>query len=178
MALRMVGAAVLMATLSLWMMSGTSRERPVLAAGAPEAIRGLETVVAAHPSDSKETRRLAQAYLDAHQPGLAIVLVEAAPATVRDDVRVAHVYARALIDEGRNNSALDAEGRVVGGCRALAEGGAARTGCDSVLLASALRRVDILRELLSLGVLDARAHPEASLVAYQNATREARVALQ
>jgi hypothetical protein len=41
-----------------------------------------------------------------------------------------------------------------------------------------MRRADILRELVSLGVEDAEAHPEASLVAYQNATREARVAVE
>jgi len=50
--------------------------------------------------------------------------------------------------------------------------------CDAVLLASAMRRTDILRELVALGVEDAQAHPEMSLVAYQNATREARVMVQ
>ena len=43
---------------------------------------------------------------------------------------------------------------------------------------TATRRADILRELVSLGVEDAQAHPEMSLVAYQNATREARIAVQ
>jgi hypothetical protein len=32
-----------------------------------------------------------------------------------------------------------------------------------------------LRELVQLGVEDALAHPEASAIAYQNATREARL---
>jgi hypothetical protein len=178
MTLRTYGAAVLVAASALWAMSGPEREQPVLSAGAPEPVRALEASVASHPNDSEDTRALAQAYLDAHQPGLAIVLVEAAPATVRYAVRVEHVYARALIDEGRNDEALDAEGRVVGACRALAEGNVAPTGCDTVVLASAMRRADILRELLSLGVKDARAQPEASLIAYQNATREARVALE
>jgi hypothetical protein len=178
MTLRAYGAAVLVAASALWAMSGPEREQPVLAAGAPEPVRALEASVASHPGDSEDTRALAQAYLDAHQPGLAIVLVEAAPPTVRHGVRVQHLYARALIDEGRNDEALDAEGQVVGACRGLAEGDVAPAGCDTVLLASAMRRTDILRELLSLGVKDARAQPEASLVAYQNATREARVAVE
>jgi hypothetical protein len=38
--------------------------------------------------------------------------------------------------------------------------------------------VDILRELAALGVSDVRAHPEVSLIAYQNATREVRVTVQ
>jgi hypothetical protein len=178
MSLRAYGTAVLVAASSLWAMSGPEREQPVLAAGAPEALRALEASVASHPADADDTRALAQAYLDAHQPGLAVVLVEGAPAAVRYRVRVEHVYARALIDEGRNDEALDVERRVVATCRGLAEGDSAPADCDTVLLVSALRRTDILRELLSLGVKDARAQPEASLVAYQNATREARVAVE
>jgi hypothetical protein len=41
-----------------------------------------------------------------------------------------------------------------------------------------MRRADILRQLVSLGVEDAEAHPEEALLAYQNATREARVMVQ
>jgi hypothetical protein len=172
------GAAVLVAAGSLWIMSGTAREEPVLGPAVREPVRALEASVSAHPGDVQGTRALAQEYLDARQPGLAIVLVEGAPASVRGDVRVEHVYARALIDEGRNGEALGMEKRVIGTCRAVAEGGSAPEGCNPVLLASAMRRSDILRELLSLGVEDVPAHPEASLVAYQNATREARVALE
>jgi hypothetical protein len=173
------GAAVLVAAGALWVfMSETDREEPVLSGGAPESVRALEASVAAEPNDSEDTRALAQAYLDARQPGLAIVLVGGAPPKVRDDVRVKHVYARALIDAGRNDEALVAESNVVWTCRVLAEGNAGPDGCDAVLLVSAMRRTDILRELLSLGVEDARAQPEMSLVAYLNATREARVAME
>jgi hypothetical protein len=66
----------------------------------------------------------------------------------------------------------------VAACRPLADGSAAPDGCDSLLLASAMRRAAILRELVSLGVEDAQERPEMSLVAYQNATREARVTVQ
>jgi len=178
MGLRAYGVTVVAAAAMLWGLSGTQREKPVLAATEPEAVHVLEVKVAAHPADVEATRALAQAYLDARQPGLAVVLVEGAPAMVRDDVRAQHVYARALVDEGRNEEALAVERSVVSACRPLAEGGAAAQGCDPVLLASAMRRTDILRELVSLGVEDAQAHPEMSLVAYQNATREARVVMQ
>jgi hypothetical protein len=178
MGLRTYGVAVLAAAGLLWAMSGTQREKPVLAATEPEAVRALEANAAAHPADVDATRVLAQAYLDARQPGLAIVLVDGARPAVHDDVRVQHVYARALVDEGRNDEALAVEKGVVARCRPLAEGAPAAAGCDSVLLASAMRRTDILRELVSLGVEDAQAHPEMSLVAYQNATREARVMVQ
>jgi hypothetical protein len=178
MGLRAYGVAVLTAAGALWAMSGTQKERPVLAATEPEAIRALEVGAASHPTRVESTRALAQAYLDARQPGLAVVLIEGAAPAVHDDVRIQHVYARALLDEGRSEEALAVEGIVVSRCHTIADHAPAPPGCDAVLLASAARRSDILRELVSLGVEDAQAHPEMSLVAYQNATREARVMVQ
>jgi hypothetical protein len=189
MGLRAYGVTVLVAAAALWAMSGTQREKPVLAATEPAPIAALEVAAAAHPGEVDTTRALAQAYLDARQPGLAVVLVEGAPPTVQADVRVQHVYARALVDAGRNEEALAVEQGVVAACQPLAEswgrspnsqtrGAPAPAGCDPVILASAMRRTDILSELVSLGVNDAQAHPEMSLVAYQNATREARVMTQ
>jgi hypothetical protein len=166
-------------------MGGTQREKPVLASTTPDAIGVLELNAATHPGDVDAARTLAQAYLDAHQPGLAVALVEARVqareaqrSAPNEDVRVLHVYARALVDSGRNEEALAVERRVVSACRPLADDASAPRGCDPVLLASAVRRTDILRELVSLGVEDAQAHPEMSLIAYQNATREARVMVQ
>jgi hypothetical protein len=88
MGLRAYGVTVLAAAGVLWAMSGTQREKPVLAATEPEAVRALEASAAAHPGDVEATRALAQAYLDARQPGLAVVLVEGARPAVHDDVRV------------------------------------------------------------------------------------------
>lgn len=176
--LRAFAAAVLVAAGALWLMSDTEREQPVLGELSVEVVRATEANVATHPNDASETASLAQQYVDVRQPGLAMTLIEGAPAAVREDVRVEHAYARALIDEGKNTEALKVQGRVIASCRTIAEGRKAPIGCDPVLLASAMRRADILRELLSLGIEDSRAHPEETLVAYQNATREARVALE
>jgi hypothetical protein len=178
MGLRAYGITVFAATAALWVMSGTQHEKSVLAATQPDAVRVLEAEAAAHPRDPLAYRALAQAYLDARQPGLAIVLAASADPSVRDDVRVEHVVARALVDAGRNDEALSLEKRVLAACSPLADGRPGAEGCDPVLFASALRRSEILGELVALGVEDAQAHPEASLVAYQNATREARVAMQ
>ena len=136
----------------LWAMSGTQKEKAVLAATEPDAVRALEFRAALHPDDVESTRALAQAYLDARQPGLAIVLVEGSVPSVHDDVRVQHVYARALVDEGRNDEALAVESGVVSRCHSVVDGTSRSAGCDPVLLASAMRRTDILRELVSLGV--------------------------
>jgi hypothetical protein len=170
------GVTVLFGMSALWVMSGTQRPASVLTSPSTERLRALETRVASHPEDAATTRTLAQAYLDARQSGLALVLLEAAPSAVRDDVRARHVLARALLEQGRNDKALDVESGVVASCRP--PWGGVAPGCDPVLFASAVRRASILQEMLTLGVKDAVAHPEASLIAYQNATREARVSLE
>jgi hypothetical protein len=41
-----------------------------------------------------------------------------------------------------------------------------------------MRRTGILRELVAIGVEDSQARPAESLVAYQNATREAHVVVE
>jgi hypothetical protein len=175
---RILGIAVASAGALLWATSGTQRERPLLTGDAPEVIRAREASAAAHPDDPEAIRALGQAYLDAQQPGLALSLFNAAAPAVMADPRTEHLHARALLDQGRNVEALAIETKVVGACTPFAEGFPRGPGCDAVLLASALRRSDILKELVTLGVEDTRANPEASLVAYQNATREARVMTQ
>jgi len=163
---------------ALLAMSGTEREELLFAGGSVEPLRALEASVAADGRDAANARRLAQAYLDAHHPGLVLALIEAVPAEVQSDLRLRHIYARALLDQGRNEQALAVESGVVSACRPGTTDEFLPTVCDSVLLASAVRRTDILRELVSLGIRDTQANPEASLAAYRNATRQARASLQ
>jgi hypothetical protein len=172
------GGLVLLGVAGLWAMTATVGEEPLLGGDPAAALPALEAAVANRPADAEATRALAQAYVDAHQPGLAVALVEGAPAAVTSDLRVRHAYARALVDEGRGDEALAAERAVLAACEPTIEKGAAAPGCDRVLFASALRRAGILQELVLLGVKDAQAHPAETLVAYRNATREARVAAE
>jgi hypothetical protein len=173
---RWVNGLVLAAAGALWMASGTEREHAVLSpvgeASNPSAVAGLEAEVATAPNDDAKLRTLAQAYLDARAPGLALAVMERAPEDVRTRAKVEHLYARALIEEGRAQDALSVERTVLARCT-MADG-----ICDTWLIASARRRADILEELVGLGVEDARAEPEASAVAYHNATREARLAVR
>jgi hypothetical protein len=174
---------------ALWATSGTQRERPLLGAVSPE-LRVREADAAAHPGDPVALRALAQAYLDAQQPGLALAALEGAPPALHKDPRWGHLYARALLDQGRNDAALEAEASVVDACMpaldarvasaaslGAAASGPGASGCDALLLGSALRRAAILKEMVARGIEDTVAHPEASFVAYQNATREARVSV-
>jgi hypothetical protein len=159
---------------------GVEREHPLLGGPMVEVVRDREARAAARPGDPEADRALAQAYIDVEQPGLAVALLRdrAAAETDAHGVTTRHLYARALLDEGRGEDALRVEEAVVRACSPLAEGREPPAGCDATLLASAMRRVDILRELAAMGVSDVRAHPEASLVAYQKATREVRATLQ
>ena len=181
MGLRVFGIAVASAFVILWATSGTQRERALLSGGvgaAADRVRACESTAASRPDDPEAARALAQAYLDASQSGLALGVLEAAPAAQRADARTQHLYARALLDQGRNDDALAVERRVVTSCMPVADrapASQAAPGCDVLLLTSAVRRATILEELVALGVQDTRAQPEESFVAYQNATREARV---
>jgi len=169
MSLRAWNVVVLAAAMGLWLASGTQREKPVLSQTSSSTVRVLENEVAAHPTDVKGVLRLAQAYVDAQSPGLAVGVIESSPADVRADTKVDHLYARALVAQGRNQDALVAERRVLAKCTLET--------CDAYLIASAQRRADILQQLVNLGVEDSQAQPEASAIAYQNATRSARVAV-
>jgi hypothetical protein len=176
MAGRLVNGLVLAVAGAIWMASGVEREEAVLApvgqAADASSFQALEADVAAAPGDDAKLRALAQAYLDARAPGLALAVVERAPMDVRSRAKVQHVYARALLDEGHAQDALAVEKTVLRTCT-LVDG-----ICEGWLIASARRRADILEELVGLGVEDARADPEASAVAYTNATREARIAVR
>jgi hypothetical protein len=184
MGLKAWNGVVLAAVASMWLASGTQREKPILTEEQAVRVRALESQVADSPSDAAAVRSLAQAYLDAGAPGLALVTIESSPTTVRREPVVEHLYARALLDQGRAVDALAAEQRVLDRCAPGIDGAfptpqAGSPGsCDTWLLASATRRADILRQLVDLGVEDANAHPEASQVAYHNATREARLAVR
>lgn len=167
--LRALNTVLLVAAFALLLASGTQREKAVLAKGHEDTVRGLEARYAMR-HDAAALHELAQGYLDAAAPGLAVAAIEAAPKDLQHDVVVEHTYARALIDSGRASDALVAEQDVLRTCD--------QKGCDAWLLASAMRRTDILRELEKLGIDDAQAHPESAAVAYHAATRDARLSVQ
>lgn len=168
--------AVLAAIGALWFCGTTEREKPIVSgssATARDKVSALEMRAAARPTDAGQLRDLAQAYLDIEQPGLAIGAIEHAATSVRADPLVEHVYARALLDEGRSIDALAAERRVLSNC----VDASGEPTCSTWLFASATRRAEILQQLVDLGIEDAKAHPEASRVAYHNATREVTLAV-
>lgn len=161
--------AVLMAMGAVWFCGTTQREKPVTNASHTGPVATLEMKVAASPNDPTALRELAQAYLDIRQPGMAIGAIERGAPVVRSEPVVEHLYARALLDQGRSADALAAERRVLAMC---ADPSVDVPSCSTWLLASATRRAEIIEQLVQLGIEDTNAQPEASSLAYHNATRQ------
>lgn len=161
--------AVLLAIGVIWFAGSTQREKRVVGDSHTNRVALLKEQVAASPNDVARVRELAQAYLDARAPGMALASIEHATAAVRAEPTVEHLYARALLDQGRSADALAAERRVLSVC---ADQSSEVPACSTYLIASATRRAEILEQLVTLGVEDANAHPEASSLAYHNATRQ------
>lgn len=161
--------AVLLAIGVIWFAGSTQREKRVVGDSHTDRVALLEEQVAASPNDVTRVRELAQAYLDARAPGMALASIEHATPAVRAEPTVEHLYARALLDQGRSADALAAERRVLSLC---ADPSSEVPACSTYLIASATRRAEILEQLVTLGVEDANAHPEASSLAYHNATRQ------
>lgn len=164
MGLKRWNIAVVLAVGVLLCAGMTQREKPVVGELHSPRIAELEAALAAHPESPEKLRDLAQAYITARMPGMALSRIEHAPAALRDDPTVAYVHARALIDQGRSADAIVVERRVLSRC-------AETKACPEQLVVSAQRYVSVLEELRKLGVDDANANPEASSVAYINATR-------
>ena len=169
MGLKRWNVAILVAIGAIWFAGSTQREKRVVGDTHTDRVALLEEQVAANPADAVKVRELAQAYLDARAPGMALASIEHAPPAVRLDPTVDHLYARALLDQGRSADALAAERRVLTKC---ADPSSEVPACSTYLIASATRRAEILEQLVTLGVEDANAHPEASSLAYHNATRQ------
>jgi hypothetical protein len=165
--------AILVAIGVIWFAGSTQREKRVVSDTHTDRVALLEGQAAASPSDPARVRELAQSYLDARTPGMALACIERSPKAVQQDPTVEHLYARALLDQGRSADALAAERRVLATCTAPYAGTTTDApACSTYLIASATRRADIIEQLVQFGVEDANAHPEASSLAYHNATRQ------
>jgi hypothetical protein len=182
MSIRGACGVVVAAAAVLTLGSIPGRERAVVDAAETGArLERLEAAVAAHPAVLAPRIELAQAYLDAQSPGLALSTLSSAPPSQQNQPMVEHMVARVMIEQGRAKDALALEQKVLESCGGDTLPSLAHPvtpgGCDFWLVVSATRRAEILKELVQRGVEDPIAQPEASLVAYHNATHEARLAL-
>jgi hypothetical protein len=161
-------------TAALWMMGATQHERRLIGHDAERSrLSALEHASAIAPSTHTALLALAEGYLDARQPGMAVGAIERAASTLRAAPELEHVYARALFAEGRATDALRVERRVVVACRERPRD----APCSESLQAQSARRIAMLEKLEAFGIEDAPQHPRATHLAYVAATRPVALAM-
>ncbi|MBK8996757.1 MAG: hypothetical protein IPM35_13560 [Myxococcales bacterium] len=124
----------------------------------------LEATVSAHPEDAAALARLADTYLDHSAPGVAYAALERAPRSVREQPAIADARARALLQLGFTEAALDTQRRVLDAC--------SEVQCSAVLTGRAQRRERLLSELVKHGVEDPKQDPQLTELAYRISMRE------
>ncbi|MEZ4295476.1 MAG: hypothetical protein R3B70_10915 [Polyangiaceae bacterium] len=135
------------------------------------ALASLESAAALQPS-ADSTSRLAGAYLERDQPGLACAVIEKAPAAVRSTPAVSHLYARALLHRGKVPEALAVARQVEASCaESLAESDGA---CPAWLLARSARQLAFLEEMSAAGIEDPGLNPDGARAAYDRSARQVR----
>ncbi len=161
-------------TAAAWGLGITEHERPLIERSAERnRLVRLEHASAEARASRATLLELAEGYLDARQPGMAIATIERASPELRTVAEVEHLYARALVAAGRATEALMAERRALSAC-ARAPG---TDACSASLQASSARRIALLETLQGFGVEDAPMNPKATQLAYVVATRPVAVAV-
>ena len=164
MKIQMACGAVLMGVLGLCMLAGANREAPLVGhQKLGDKVPELENTVAAQPDNTDALVDLTQHYVERGAPGMALSALERAPQAVRQNPRVAHLWAVALLHEGHASQALEKERAAISGCN--------ERRCPPWVLASALRHEQFLSELVQRGVEDYRRDPDATVAAYGRLSR-------
>ncbi|MBK8255758.1 MAG: hypothetical protein IPK82_24210 [Polyangiaceae bacterium] len=136
-----------------------------------QALASLESA-AAHENTVASVAKLAGAYLDRDQPGLASAVIEKAPTAVRNSPEIAHLYARALLHRGRVPEALAVARDVESACETSLtnEDGA----CPAWLLARSARQLAFLEEMSAAGIEDPEMNPDGARAAFDRSSRQIR----
>lgn len=146
-----------------------------------DALASLEDRVATDPGDLAAARDLADAYLSAQQPALAVSVLGNATPEVREDPAVLHRLARAYEETGRMDDAVATAELALARCgRALGTAGASSVtpvperACSERTYASLDMHVAALSYLQRWGVTDVQ-HDARAPHAYSLAVRSARI---
>lgn len=128
----------------------------------------LEAQVARAP-DAPTITRLASAYLDRKQPGLALGLIGRFPQL--ESPELSEVKARALFGQGEALKALN----VVRVLNESCEEKATTSPCPNWIVAKSLREQAFLEEVVSAGIEDAQSDPAETLKAYERSDRKVKL---
>jgi hypothetical protein len=121
---------------------------------------------AAFSPNVESVSKLAAAYIDHGQPGLACAVIERSDRSIQSDLAVADIHARALFHRGQPRQAL----AVVEGALAVCERNDA--SCPSWRASKARGQAAFLHEVVIAGIEDPMADPSALRAAYERSTKQ------
>jgi hypothetical protein len=139
--------------------------------GTDAGLAVLESEAALRPG-AASTAKLAAAYLERDQPGLASAAIEKAPPAVRATPEIAHLYARALLHRGKVPEALAVAREVEESCDASLGGG--KQACPAWLVARSARQLAFLEEMHAAGIEDPGQDPDGARAAFDRSSRQIR----
>ncbi len=143
-----------------WVSSGVHRQAPLVGSlGHSDEVASLEAEVAIEPENIDKLSRLCRSYLERNAPGFALAAIHRAPSKVRQSPTITHLWARALLREGKASEALAKQRSVLLHCQSNA--------CSSWLFASAMRHEAFLSAMVDNNVEDYRRDPDRTIQAYQ-----------
>lgn len=128
----------------------------------------LETRAALSPT-APAVADLARAYLDRHQPGLALAVIEKTSVEVRSRPDVAQLHARALFNRGRTREALAVARDTQERCESPA------AACAPWVVAKTSRQLAFLEEVVAAGIEDPQVNPAGTMAAYEKSARQVRL---
>lgn len=162
-----VNGLVLLGIGAVFVIGAVDAPDAVVAGPGAAGLAALEADAARAPSAASVVR-LADAYLERGQPGLASALLERLPSPLRDRPEVEQVYARALFGRGHAREALAVARDAEVDC---GEGSA----CPAWLVAKAARQAAFFEQVVAAGIDDPYADPDATKAAYARSEREVRL---
>ncbi len=136
-------------------------------------LAALEERAALAP-DVSTVGKLATAYLEREQPGLATAVIEKATPAVRSAPEISHLYARALLHRGKVPEALATARQVAATCETSMDAVDGKGACPSWLLARSARQLAFLEEMSAAGIEDPALNPDGARAAYDRSAHEIR----
>jgi hypothetical protein len=168
MARHWLNAAVLLGLCGFGVALAAHRSPAPVSAPSDEIAR-LEQAFALDSGDAGAAQSLMRAYLERDTPGLAVSVVQRAPAAALATPASTDLASRALLGAGRATESLAVTRQIVNRCEA--------EGCDASLIARAARREQILTAMVEMGIEDADRDPAAVELALRRSTRQVRLAM-
>lgn len=152
--------------------SGLIPSQPRAPIATDSSLAALEERAALAP-DVESVGKLASAYLERDQSGLASAVIQKASPTVRATPEIAHLYARALLHRGKVPEALAMARQVEATCEESLDS-EGRGTCPAWLIARSARQLAFLEEMSSAGIEDPGMNPDGARAAYDRSSRHVR----